>query len=193
MGFSNQIFGENVRGVKVPISDNGLVHQTAVFLTNEDISKLPTTVVELVPPQIDRIAIPVQAYLRIDHSAADYSGVDVAGTIQIGIGSSRGPGAMWVLASTMLMDGTIREAFLPVNPWQHTTAVSLGETARGVSGPSSENALGLFADNTAVDYAGGDALNSGAVVVAFTVLDYTLNRFLTTVESGWNMTTRTFS
>jgi hypothetical protein len=194
MPISDQIYGENIRGVKVPITSGSasLIHQTSALLTDEAIRKLPTTVVELVPAQTGRIAIPVFSHLRIDHSAADYLGVDVGATLQIGIGSTRGPGAMWALASTMLQDGTVREAFLPVNPWQHTAAGTL-DVARGVSGPSDENALGLFADNTNVDFTGGDAANSGVVAVAFMVLDVTTFKYLTTVETGWNETTRLFS
>ena len=174
-----------------------LLHQTSLRITDDQIKTLPTAAVDLTAaPGINRLVIPSRAVVVTDFASAAY--IAAAGASwEIDLGDPATSGLM--MLGVALMQGPLQSTDSWYVQLPQGDGVGTGDFLGLILGSGApvaglvNQALQLrdFYDGVS-NYTGGDPNNTALVNVQFTVLDVTLDRLLTTAESGWDPNTRSF-
>ncbi len=175
-----------------------LIHQASVTLTNTQIIHLPTINQDLIPaPGLGRSLTPFHGVLYSDHTTAGYGTFDAGGAyLAFYIDGVQRLNIVLASNGGVLSGGGIDVAFLSTFVGVDSAggpANAAGSIEGARDSTSCENAaLQIGAYNAGVDFSGGNIANALTVAVQFYVFDSSTLDFLTTTESGWNETTRTF-
>ena len=174
-----------------------ILHQATMELDHDQIRQLPTIPITVLgAPGGDVVAIPIMATLKVDSSAGAY-GVDASdsfialtweGTDALYLAINDGTNGSMAVLSAGTVKFVIGYTYLG---YSDSYLVVVPPTSPTLSNAANK-ALQLQATNTG-DFTGGNASNSGLLTVEFRVWNSVTGRFLTTAESGWNETTRTFA
>lgn len=193
----------------IPARSSGsasLIHQASRTLTNAQIKALPTTRIAIVPATElleyqtppTRLILPVSA-VGIKSAGVAYGNYDAATQFLLAWGSdfstTVGAAIEMVAAQTAGFPdppfGSFSEFALgSTDAWQITFVIA---PAPFGGGGYQDNGLYLAMYNAGGALTLGDAANTLDICCAFHVYDVPLKKYLTTVESGWDQASRTFS
>jgi|GEM_PF-4450556 hypothetical protein len=150
-------------GETVPAGLPAQIKKVSVRLSNDQIKSLPTMNsargFPLVPAKERTSFVPIMAYLAVDHTAGDYTNIDVASVLSVNGGAAF---TASVSGSSMLSSGTVRECALGIY-----SDNGLGSAAGGPG----VDALYLNATNDNEDFTGGHAANTLTATVLYIEVD----------------------
>lgn len=174
-----------------------IIHQASRTLNNDEIKALPSnprpTIVGA--PSATRIVIPAGGYWESDFTAGAYLSANASWQFLLGgVEVSNPVNASPVLNSAIARNGSIGIPFMSIGGGDFTGIILSGAFGGVAPNALAGQPLDFGDDYDGVsDYTNGHASNTLIVCAMFLVWDMSLKRFLTTDESGWNESTRTFS
>lgn len=179
-----------------------LIHQASRTLNNGQIIALHTTPITIVgPPGSGRMVDFQHALLSADTASGSYGGFDADAAIYLDQGNHQvssvvaddggAAGNLSALIGSSSSGTAIAHAIR--GDWSYNAASwSTPNSTTSERNTYEDAALSLVSSNS-VNFNGGHANNSLVLLIEFRVFDFTLKKYLTTDESGWNETTRTFA
>lgn len=182
-----------------------LVHQGTRTLTNAEFKALPTTPQSIIVPPSGLFAIATRVMLHKNFSVAyDTKVAADLDYINVRYGQTEpNDHDFGYIANNASYPGALLNAFLASGEnLTFVTAMNMSQSAqadwalvlsRSINISTTFLAEGIWIGGGNDDFTGGNAANVVRVIVEFRVYDTAQRKFLTTSQSGWDETTRTFS
>lgn len=170
---------------------SSLIHQASRTLTHAELTSWQSQDLHqyvIVPGAgISRFALFNFGVLRFHRSATPYANVSNGSSISFTefSGSSASLSFNWQAAGLLT-------ALVAFDQMMRFSGEDHAGENTDLSG-SENKPIALLSTNPAGNFTGGDSSDYLTVCCSFEVFDSDLGRFLTTTESGWNETTRTFT
>lgn len=176
-----------------------MIHQAGVTFADADIQEIGNgSGVEIVPmPGAGRVLQVLTGYFTLDTSAGAYSGADPSSAFLLTYGNGVFGTELVPIETALETPGITSAYFYPI--WQQNAIAGAGSFAGILTSNVANPASSLENLNLRINdwwapgaYGSGDPANTLQVGVIFVVFDTVTGLYLTTTQSGWNQTTRTF-